>query len=196
MGIGYKFDRNIILKSAKKRSRKALEFIARDLQHNMKRKLKRQTKKMPHARPGEPPRIATPDSPLKKLINYAITDRKIYVGPMVFRAAKGKQSRPVPNILEEGGRSIAHTYEFWNIVQFRFDYHRRDRWFKTPAARQRAVQSDRFKMWYRNHRYKINKPVNVAARPFVRMTLDEYQRKNGVGNAIKRAKEWCDKRKI
>lgn len=202
MSYGYKFNKNKVLKSAKRRSRKALEFIARDLQQQMRRKLKVQTKKQPHGRPGEPPRIDTPQSPLKKLINYAITDRKVYVGPMIFRAAKGRQPRPVPSILEEGGRAIAHRTENLNAVSRRFDYHAylrrigRESWFKTDAARRRAVQSSGFKMWYRRNTAEINVPVDVKARPFVRVTFDEYLRKNGVNKAIQRAKEYCDKRKI
>lgn len=194
MAAGYKFNRNAVLRSANRRSRKALEFIARDLQQRMRRKLKRQTKAHLHSRPGEPPRICDPYSPLKKLINYAITDKKIYVGPMVFRAAKGKQSRPVPSILEEGGRSISHITVFAHYAPPSFHYGLG--WFKSEASRRRALQSERFKMWKRNNSYTINKPVDVKARPFVRVTLDEYLRANGVNKAIQRAKEWCDKRKI
>lgn len=195
MAYGYKFDRNKVIRSANRRSRKALEFIARDLQQQIRRKLKRQTKKQPHSRPGEPPRIETPQSPLKKLINYAITDNKVYVGPMIFKDAKGKQSSPVPSILEKGGRSIAHVTEFRNIVKRRIAYDRYG-WYKSEAARRRALQSAAYKQWKRNNTYEVNRPVRIQPRPFVRATYNEYMRAGGIAKAIKRAKEWCDKRKI
>ena len=195
MAYGYKFDKNKVLKSAKRRSRKALEFIARDIQQRMRRKLKVRTKKQPHSRPGDPPRIDTPRSPLKKLINYAITENKVLVGPMIFRGAKGRQSKPVPSILENGGRTIAEITEYMNLVHRRFQYGRGG-WFKNAAARKRAVTSSGYKEWKRAHTFRSSRQVNIQARPFVRVTYNEFIRGGGIKKAIQRAKEYCDKRKI
>lgn len=177
-----------VLKRQKRIGDKALVFIARDLRSKMRNRLKIQTKKNPHSKPGESPKIDTTKSPLKTLIHYSIdkSTGKIYVGPMRFRDSKTTST--VPSILEKGGTTIAHIKEFRPEVLNRVSRRQPGKtYFSTPVKRKRAQQSERYKEWRRNSFHTVNRPVHVKARPFVEVTLKEYIDADGPAKALKRA---------
>ena len=186
MEAGYYFDAGILRGISVLLARKALEYAARDLQQGIRRVMKRQTKKFPHSKPGEPPRLSGVDSPLKKLVAWNVDEKalSLKVGPMIFKDSKGNNTSTVPHILEKGGTAIAHVTEFRNIVHKK---KLRPKWFTNDDAKKRAKGSSGWKIWYNDNTYTVNKPVQIKPRPYVAPQFKRYLEGDGIRKALMRA---------
>lgn len=91
-----------VMKRVEQKKRRVLFRLGAYIRQTMKRSIRVSRKS---SEPGQPPRVRKSNSPLRQLITFHVdlAQETVTVGPMIFSGSKVKSSKPLPELLNEGG---------------------------------------------------------------------------------------------
>lgn len=191
MAVGnWRLDKRKILRHTDKVMNMALGFWGRGVQREMKRLLKKKPSKDHniHSQPGQPPLIQDKQSPLYRLILYAVdrVNKRVIIGP-AFWQSKSRGSTTVPQRLERGGRAVIRVTEKRPSIRVVDRAH----YFRGRQAWENARRSRGFLRWAFDREIKKDLTIKTAPRPFVELGLKKYLAGTQFKRALEDARRRC-----
>lgn len=171
---------------------KALTIAGAHMRNSVRKSLKAKNKKngKDASRPGEPPKVASANSPLRRFIRYYVDrdGKTVTIGVELWHQGNRSLSglTKVAKRLEYGGQSIVMGWDERPRIRF-FKNPNKKTYFDMPLLWHRAKQSQRFQEWCRQKKYKRVKMIRVEARPFMRPALERYIRNNSWKQDLEKA---------